>query len=139
MRRFEDVVRRADLYIADNTSTLFEFAALDRPVIVLNAPWYRRGVEHGLRFWEFADVGVQVDDPESLVDAIGRALEDRDGSRRRSIVRALYANLGDATARAADELATFLTDATPRDSSAAVAATVAGGWRPRRAAPTLTS
>jgi hypothetical protein len=73
---FRDVCRRASLYVADNTSTLFEFAATGRPVVVLNARRYRRDVRHGLRFWDAAGVGPNVDRPRDLVDVIARALED---------------------------------------------------------------
>lgn len=71
---FDDVLRRADLYVCDNSSSLFEFAATGRPVVVLNAPQYRHHVEHGLRFWEAACVGVNVDRPADLADAVARAL-----------------------------------------------------------------
>lgn len=74
--RFVDVVRRADLYAVDNSSTLFEFAALGRPVVVLNAPQYRREKSFGLRFWTEADVGLNVDHPAELLPTILRALED---------------------------------------------------------------
>jgi len=67
---FDDVCRRADVYVCDNSSTIFEFASTGRPVFVLNAPWYRPEVEHGGRFWATADVGPQVDRPETLGDAI---------------------------------------------------------------------
>lgn len=73
---FEEVVARADLYACDNSSTLFEFAALGRPVVVLNAPHFRRDVHHGLRFWTEADVGLNVDGPEELAPAVLKALED---------------------------------------------------------------
>lgn len=76
VRDFDDVCRQADVYICDNSSSLFEFAATGRPVVVMNAAHYRRDVHHGLRFWDCADVGVQVDDPARLVEAVHLALAD---------------------------------------------------------------
>lgn len=73
---FEEVIRTAHVYGVDNSSTLFEFAALGRPVVVLNAPGYRRGVSHGLRFWDAANVGLQIDHPRELAAGFLRALED---------------------------------------------------------------
>lgn len=73
---FSAVLERADIYLCDNSSSLFEFASTGRPVGVINAPWFRRNVRHGLRFWDAADVGVQVDNGRELGAAIDRALED---------------------------------------------------------------
>jgi hypothetical protein len=101
--QFDDVLDEADLYVADNTSTLFEFASTDRPVVVLNAPWYRRNVEHGGRFWEWADVGVQCDLPEDVAPMIEDALVDypKVAERRRRVVSEVYAYTdGQATDRA---------------------------------------
>jgi hypothetical protein len=73
---FDEVCRRADIYVCDNSSTIFEFAATGRPVVVLNHPDYRRHIHHGLRFWEAATVGVNVDHPGDLIDGIRRGLAD---------------------------------------------------------------
>lgn len=89
---WQQVLERADIYLNDSSSTLYEFAATGRPVVVLNAPWYRRDVQHGLRFWEHADVGVQVDDPFDLLDAVDLALRDLPAQRklRSKAVRDVY-------------------------------------------------
>jgi hypothetical protein len=106
---FAEVLDRAAIYAVDNSSTLFEFASLDRPVVVLNSPRYRRHVEHGMRFWEFADIGVQVNRPEHLVAGIRTALDDQAdvAARRRDVIAAVYmATDGKAARRAADALET---------------------------------
>jgi CDP-glycerol glycerophosphotransferase (TagB/SpsB family) len=102
---FDDVMARAAVYVCDNSSTIYEFASTDRPVVVLNAPWYRREVEHGLRFWSLIP-GEQVAGPEELPRAIDRALaEDPYAERRREVVAEVYAYTdGKAAARAADAI-----------------------------------
>jgi UDP-N-acetylglucosamine:LPS N-acetylglucosamine transferase len=77
VRDFDEVCRRADVYVCDNSSTLFEFASTGRPVVVMNDVSWRRNVHHGLRFWDAAHVGVNVDRADGLVDAVALALEDR--------------------------------------------------------------
>jgi len=64
-----EVRERAELLISDNTSLAYEMAYLGRRNIVLNAPWYRRDVEHGLRFWS-NPAGPMMDDADELLDAI---------------------------------------------------------------------
>ena len=107
---FADVCRRADVYVCDNSSTLYEFAATGRPVVVLNGPGYRRHVTHGLRFWQAADVGIQVDDPRDLPDAIAEALEDapeRKAARERALDM-VYAHRSGAAKRAAAAIASWM-------------------------------
>lgn len=89
---FDQVLAAADVYVADNTSTLYEFASTGRPVVVMNAPWYRRDVSHGLRFWDYASVGIQVEDPDGLPNVIGHALADHPAIKgeRDRIVDAVY-------------------------------------------------
>ncbi len=106
VREFSDVCRRADVYVCDNSSTLFAFAATDRPVVVVNPPWYDRRIDHGLRFWEAADVGVQCDNPADLAACVDEALKDKPAQRKRR-ERALdlvYAYREGAAKRAADVL-----------------------------------
>ncbi len=102
--RFEEVVARAHLYAVDNSSTLFEFAALDRPVVLLDARAYRRDVEHGLRFWTEADVGLHAS-PGELVDVVLEALLDPvDVARsRRGAVARTYARTDGTSAELAAE------------------------------------
>lgn len=103
---FADVCRRADVYVCDNSSTLFAFAATGRPVVVLNPPWYDRTVDHGLRFWEAASVGVNVDDIRCLPEAIDEALRDKPAQKRarEAALDLVYAYRTGAAKRAADAL-----------------------------------
>jgi glycosyltransferase involved in cell wall biosynthesis len=110
VEEFPDVMRQADVYACDNSSTLYEFASTGRPVVVLNAPWYRRTVEHGLRFWSAANVGVQCDDPADLSSAILRALMDDQPHQvaREAALDVAYAYRSGAAQRAAEELEQWL-------------------------------
>lgn len=104
---FEDVLRRASVLVFDNSSAGFEFAATGRPVVVVNALGYRRSVAHGLRFWDAADVGVQVDEPSRFIAAIERALESResDVEARERALDTVYAYRTGAAERAATAIA----------------------------------
>lgn len=67
LTREEDVFDLCGTLVMDNSSLLFEFAALNRATFVLNAPWYRRDIDHGLRFWDNVP-GMQFDHPQELMD-----------------------------------------------------------------------
>ncbi len=103
---FAEVCRRADVYVCDNSSTLFAFAATGRPVVVMNPPWYDRRVNHGLRFWSASGVGVNCDDPAKLGDCIEQALEDAPErqAEREAALDLVYAYRSGASQRAADVL-----------------------------------
>lgn len=119
-----DVMARAAVYVCDNSSSLYEFASTGRPVVVLNRagsrgdPGYRKDVEHGLRFWEAANVGVQVDHPRELAAAVTLALEDRREQRtnREAALDIVYAYRTGAADRAAAAINAWV------DARAAVAA-----------------
>jgi hypothetical protein len=106
VEHFDEVVARTDLYCNDSSSTLYEFAALDRPVVVLNAPWFRREIHHGLRFWENSDVGIIVNEPDELLPGILAALKDplAQKARRAQIMDEVFPYRGQSAQRAAEEI-----------------------------------
>lgn len=106
---FTEVCQRATVYATDASSTLYEFAALDRPVVVLNSPHYRRSRHHGLRFWDAADVGVQVNHPDELPAAVVKAVLDhppQQRARAKALSLAYHSFDGHAARRATTALLT---------------------------------
>lgn len=67
---WDAVLGRAAVVVADNTSALPEASAVGLGTVWLNAPWYRRDVTHGGRFWDWPRFGAQVDGPEGVVAAV---------------------------------------------------------------------
>lgn len=109
---FADVCRRADLYVCDNSSTLYEFASTGRPVVVLNGRQYRKHIQHGLRFWDAADVGIQVDEPAGLVPSVERALRDEEPKQtaREAALDVVYAYRTGGAERAAAAVVAWLSE-----------------------------
>jgi len=106
---FDELVAHADVLVCDNSSALFEWAALDRPVVVANCPRYRRRARHGGRFWDWADSGTQVNSPAEVVPAVVAAFDhDPAAARRRAVAAEVYPIRGAAAARAADTLAALV-------------------------------
>lgn len=100
-----ECVKQARALTCDNSSIMWEAAALDIPVVVINAPWYRKEQDWGLRFWEYADVGPQVDSPGELAEAVRLVLEeDQWKARRAEITEALYGEVSGSISRAADAI-----------------------------------
>jgi hypothetical protein len=104
---FAEAIESNWIYCCDNSSTIFEWASLQRPVVVLNSHLYRRNINHGMRFWEYADIGAQVDNPSAFPEILRRAM-DNDAAyrpRREAIVAELYqATDGQAARRAAQAI-----------------------------------
>lgn len=91
---FDQVLDEAGVYCCDNSSTLYEFAAVGRPVVFLNAPQYRRHVEHGKRFWSWSDIGPHVDDPTMLASVALQAIRnDWWADSRAELVETIYGPL----------------------------------------------
>ena len=99
VRDFEEVMDRANLLINDCSSILYMFLVTGWPVIILNAPWFRRNVNFGLRFWEYTDVGDQVETVNELLPAITQNLPNLEGRNveRDFAIGDLFPYLGKST------------------------------------------
>lgn len=105
---FADVIKRADIYIVDNSSTLYEFASTNKPVIVMNCPLYRKHIHHGLRFWE--DIpAIQVDHAKEFLPALYRTIEKpyEFSELRKEITSRVYPYLGQSVERCCKILEEF--------------------------------
>jgi hypothetical protein len=93
----------ADLLVTDHSTVGFEFALLDRPILVFDAPellaFARINPEKWAQLRGMADVVHRVSE---LPDAVARALADprRHRAARRDVTEALFAYPGRATERA---------------------------------------
>jgi hypothetical protein len=108
VKQFSDVLDVASVYVADSTSTLYEFAYTGKPVVVVNSTKYRRHMNHGLRFWDYIP-GMQVDHWKDLVGAVERALDgEGEELRARAVDVAYPIRDGTSARRAADALCDLL-------------------------------
>lgn len=108
-----DVMSRADVLVGDNTSLLPEFASTGRPVVWMDAPWWRRNVTHGGRFWEWPAGQISVSEAYELPEAVEAAHEGAGGRYRQGredMVRAVYlATDGKAAQRAVEAIGQHVT------------------------------
>lgn len=103
---FDYLMRVADLYVCDNSSTIYEWCVTGKPVLLLNAPHFRKNVNFGIRFWDYTDIGPQCEGPGELEDKIIEALETKDKYKeaREKVVHDLFPNFGSSARVAADYL-----------------------------------
>lgn len=102
----QDLLAESDLVVADNTSVMFEAAAAGWPVVVLDSVKYRRSVSHGLRFWDWADIGPRTNQAGDLSRCIEWAYERLhmpDGNVWH-MREAVFPHWGEATRRAVDAI-----------------------------------
>ncbi len=107
---FERAIAGAEVFVSDNSSALYEAAALGIPVVVMSAPWYRREVDLFPRFWRYANVGVQVSQANDLRAAIEEAAADRpeQAQARHGAVHAVWGEIPGSAKRAAEAIRSVL-------------------------------
>jgi len=102
---WDNVVREAGVYVCDGSSTIYEACAIGLPVVLLNGRTWRRDVHHGMRYWEWADVGPTVNHPAELEPAIFEVIcADRWGERRSEVALEAFGPLEGATERAVEAI-----------------------------------
>ena len=103
-----DILPIADVYVNDNSSSMYEFALTGKPVIVLNCPLYDRNRDTGIRFWRYI-IGKQVDSPNELKATILSVLKhDNWIAKRKEILSTLYPYRYKSTQRAVNVIQEFL-------------------------------
>lgn len=107
-----ETLARCDVFVADNTSAQYFAAALGRANVVLDSKWYRRNVNHGGRFWDWADIGPRINDPDALVAAVGHAANTRPWPGVDAIVADVFP-VDDPVAAAVDAVVSFVDAQTP--------------------------
>lgn len=109
---FDEVMETCLLYINDCSSTLYEAATI-MPVIILNAPWFRRDIDFGIRFWKWTDIGFQCNHPDDLISLIDMQLHKDPNVHtveRLKMRRDLYPFMGESSQVAANAIKKFALD-----------------------------
>ena len=69
----------ADVLVSDASGVIFQYLALDRPIVLITNPQHARDKEHfdaGAIEWRWRDVGEEVTNVADLAAAVDRALAD---------------------------------------------------------------
>jgi hypothetical protein len=69
---------------------------------LLNAPWFDRFKNYGIRFWDYADIGYQVNEPSQLSNVIDTIIDKPYlfQEARNKAIADLFPYLGRASERA---------------------------------------
>jgi len=110
VENFSDVMAQADIYVNDASSTMYEFLVTGKPVILMNAPHFRKDIHFGIRFWDYTDIGYQVKTPRELKEAIQNTIIDPNKflKQRQKAVKDLYPYLGNSAKVAANAILHFI-------------------------------
>jgi hypothetical protein len=106
----------SQVLVSDASSVVFEFAALDRPIILITNP--RRAGDPAWApddiVWRWRDVGHEIHSADELPEAVAMALADPAArrERRRAVTRILFGQFADG--RSAERVALRLLEAGAR-------------------------
>lgn len=102
---FDEVMDSAALLVNDCGSAAYEFCVTGKPVVLMNAPWFDHKKNWGIRFWDYKDIGLHVNNPEELPDVLAQTLStDPQRLQRERAVRELFPYWGQSAKRMADIL-----------------------------------
>lgn len=112
---FREVVSRSKLWVCDHSSTLYEYAALDRPVVLLRGMGNKPFESTGLRYETHANIGPHAG-PEDLVEVALEAISGPESyaDARRGATRDLFPWLGSSVQRVLDVLGERGVEGVPR-------------------------
>lgn len=102
VQSFEEICSRASLYFCDHGSTLYEWAALDRELVLLRRPGHQQQVPQasGLLWESFSGIGPELKLGGSLRAALEAAADPQYRTARQEASALLYPYIGSATQRA---------------------------------------
>jgi len=84
----------SDLMISDASSVIFEFLALDRPIVLVNNPRHVHDPAYDPRdiAWRWRDLADEVTDPTALAGVVAAAIADpgRHGAKRAAYADELF-------------------------------------------------